>query len=308
LVTILSPEESQAFYGSTYNLSVKLQHTPGYDVSLRFEGKSLQVPGMFPADNCKFETVQVLSKYESPPGTTIMNVLIPKSGDWRMRAMEQPKQSPKPGITGPNRQFLVIAPGQKTVYAEISASQSNYAGPCPVSITYKGLIGSAIKGSVQYQFIRSWDSGTTPLQTEKLDAPGTIQVTTNYPFDYKANPSDPTSGWVALRVIGGGKEYISNHANFTISCQIAIDPNLMKYLSVSLGGWKSLEKMSPPPQACQGCVSTYNQIAGIDQKSMPLVQEGEGLLGAGAQDKTKEPRLNQIKTQLDANMVQRKPC
>ena len=48
LVTILSPEEGQVFYGATATLSVKLQHTPGYDVGVGFEARQLYIPGQWP--------------------------------------------------------------------------------------------------------------------------------------------------------------------------------------------------------------------------------------------------------------------
>ena len=111
---------------------------------------------------------------------------------------------------------------------------------------------------------------------------------------------------MALKVFANGNEYISNHADFKLSCQPAIDPNLVNVIKKNFIDWKSLEKLSPPPQTCQVCVSTYNQIAGIDQKSMPLVQEGEGLVASGGQEKAKVQRLNQIKSQLDSNMIQRR--
>ncbi len=146
LVTILSPTENQAFYGSTITLSVKLQHTPNYDVGVHFQSRQLYIPGQWP-DSWTSESVQILGKNEISPGITLMNVAIPKGGSWRMSASEQPKVSPKPGASSPWREFAVIAPGQNTVASFLSASPTPYSGKCPVQIYFKGRIGSAVKGT-----------------------------------------------------------------------------------------------------------------------------------------------------------------
>ena len=96
LVTIVSPSEGQAFYGASTTVSVKLQHTPGYDVGVGFEARKLFIPGQWP-DLWKSESVEVLSKTEITPGITVMSVKIPKGGSWRLRASEQPKQAAAPG-------------------------------------------------------------------------------------------------------------------------------------------------------------------------------------------------------------------
>ena len=217
LVTIVSPTEGQVFYGSAITLSVKLQHTANYDVGVAFEARQLYIPGQWP-DTWKSESVQVLSKTEVSPEITLMSVAIPKGGSWRMRASEQPKQAPKPGISGPWREFLVIAPGQKTVGASLTVSPVSYAGKCPVQVYFNGKIGSAIKGDVKYVFIRSWNSVTTPVQTLKFDVPGAIDVTTNFPVDTQQNPSIPAAGWVAIKILGN-PEIISNHADYKVTCQ-----------------------------------------------------------------------------------------
>jgi len=304
VVTILAPEEGQVFYGSSTTLFLKLQHTPGYDVTLRFESTPLFIPGQTPY-SWEYQALQVLNKNEVSPGMTNAQVLIPNGGSWRVRATEQPKQSPVPGIAGPLRGFLLIAPDQMTANVSLMASQYNYSGPCPVNIEYDAQIGSALKGPVMYQFVRSWDSGTTPLQTIQFDKPGTAKVKTNYPFDPQKNPSDPVAGWVGIKIVAQGKELVKK-ADFTLSCQPLFDQNLIKKSVLTFGAWKSLEKLNLPPQSCQQCASTYNQIADIDRKSMPLVQEGEKLAGSAGQDQSKLQRLNQIRNQLDTYMTQRR--
>jgi hypothetical protein len=139
LVTIVTPAENQVFYGASTTLSVKLQHTPTYDVGVGFEARKLFIPGQVP-DVWKSESVQVLSKTETTPGTTVMMITIPKAGSWRMRAAEQPKQSPTPGVSSPWREFVVIAPGQNTVAASLSASPAFFSGKCPVQIYFNGTI------------------------------------------------------------------------------------------------------------------------------------------------------------------------
>ena len=541
LVTIVSPSEGQAFYGASATVSVKLQHTPGYDVGVGYEARKLFIPGQWP-DLWKGETVQVLSKTEIMPGTTVMSVAIPKGGSWRMRASEQPKQAAAPGIPGPWREFAVIAPGQNTTAATISAAPSSFSGKCPVQIHFNGKIGSAVKGTVKYVFIRSWDSVTTPVQSLTFDGPGTLDVTTNFPVNPQTDSTTPSIGWVAIKILGS-PEILSNHADYKVVCKypdlevigisgiqeffggdetsylgwkvkirnkgagdaepmdvrlrcepvagsgpggltptcpnmfkytayslgkleaykedernffpanftekwqagkyrfiveadynkkipdsdkannqktievnakwlpitavkidwaainykgvcpasditlmagemttvglgkvkfqyvnntnsslatyehvfkmpgekrllgiktatsattpptsgwyqvkvlspitqesaqaaytiecvnVSIDPDFLKNIKISFGGWKLLEKLAAPPQACQACVGKYNQIVGLDQTSRTLVQEGESLLQKGGQDQVKMQRLGQIKSQLDEKMEQRK--
>ncbi len=74
LVSIVSPTEGQAFYGSAITLSVKLQHTPNYDVGAAFEARQLYIPGQWP-DIWKSESVQVLSKTEVSPDPSPMSRL-----------------------------------------------------------------------------------------------------------------------------------------------------------------------------------------------------------------------------------------
>jgi len=460
-----------------------------------------------------------------------------------MRASEQPKQSPTPGISGPWREFVVIAPGQNTTAATISATPSFFSGKCPVQIYLNGKIGSAVKGTVKYAFIRSWDSVTTPVQLLTFDGPGTVDVTTNFPLNPQTDSTTPSIGWVAIKILGS-PEILSNHANYKIVCKypdlevvgisgiqeffggdetsysgwkvkirnkgagdaepvdvrlrcepvaasgpggltptcpamfkytaysvgkleaykddernffpadftekwqagkyrfiveadynnkisdsdksnnqktievtakwlpitsvkidwaaknykgvcpasdiplmagemttfglgkvkfqylsntnpssvetyenvfkmpgeklsigiktatssttpptsgwyqvkvlspieqesaqaaytiecvnFSIDPNFLKNIKTSFSGWKPLDKLAAPPQACQACLGTYNQIVGLDQTSRSLVQEGESLLNQGGQDQVKMQRLGQIKSQLDEKMGQRK--
>jgi len=469
-------------------------------------------------------------------------VTIPKGGSWRISAAEQPKQAPAPGPSSPWREFMVIAPGQDTVAASIAASPMYYGGKCPVQVYFNGKIGSALKATVQYVFIRSWDSVTTPVQTLKFDAPGAVDVSTNFTVDPQKYPEIPASGWVAIKILGspgitsnqanysmgckypdlevvglsgiteffGGDEtsysgwkvkirnkgtsdaepmdlrlrcepvaasgpggitpscpgmfkytslsygkleaskeiemgffpgsftekwqagkysfivevdydnklqdpdksnnqktievtakwlpitaiklewnassykgacpandiklmsgemttvglgkvqfqYVSNQnsavttyehvfkmpgekyplgiktatsattpnisgwyqvkvlspivtesakAAYTIECvNFSINPDFLKNVKATFSGWKSLENLAAPPQACQACVGAYHQIVNLDQANLPLVQEGEGLVQQGGQDQVKTQRLNQIKSQLDDKMVQRK--
>ena len=541
LVTIVSPSEGQAFYGASTTVSVKLQHTPGYDVGVGFEARKLFIPGQWP-DLWKSESVEVLSKTEITPGITVMSVKIPKGGSWRLRASEQPKQAAAPGISGPWHEFAVIAPGQNTAAATISAAPSVFSGKCPVQIYLNGKVGSAIKGTVKYVFIRSWDSVTTPVQSLTFDGPGTVDVTTNFPLNPQTDSTTPSAGWIAIKILGS-PEILSNHADYkavckypdlevvgisgiqeffggdetsysgwkvkirnkgagdaepmdvrlrcepvsgsgpdgltptcpsmfkftayslgkleafkedernffpasftekwqagkyrfiveadynnkipdsdksnnqktievtakwfpitaikidwaaksykgvcpandiplmagemttvglgkvkfqyasntnpavatyehifkmpgekrslgiktatsattpptsgwyqvkvlsptaqesaqaayTIECvNVSIDPNFLKNIKATFSGWKLLENLAAPPQACQACVGTYNQILGIDQASLPLIQEGECLLGQGGQGQVQMQRLGQIKSQLDEKMGQRK--
>lgn len=87
--------------------------------------------------------------------------------------------------------------------------------PCKF-ISKEGL--ALVKGTVNYVFIRSWDSVTTPVQTLQFDGPGYIEVSTNFPVDPLKVSSIPSSGWVAIK-IPGNPDIISNHADYNVTCK-----------------------------------------------------------------------------------------
>ena len=305
LLNINSPEEGKIFEGGTpYQLNIDVHHTSDNDVGFQFEWRPLTIPGQFPpGSNYKKENVQILKKEQNYGGikwNTRVQVLLPKGGDWRIKAWQQlPKPSPSPLIETNYRQFQLIDSKQLFFYGEISASPSNYTGPCPVDIHYSAYIGSAMKGRVFYQFIRSWDSASTPVMELKFDEPSLEYISGSYP--YPVSSSDPTSGWIAMKVFKNNLEFISNHADFSLICLADLDPGQKKF-SI----WKSLPELSPPPLSCQTCVSIFKQITDIDQKSMPLVREGEVLIADDRQHEAKVQRLKEIESLLESNMIKRR--
>ena len=304
LLNINSPEEGQIFAGGTpYKLILAVHHSPGNDVGFQFEWRPLTIPGQFPVgSNYKKENVQILKKDENiggVKGNTQVQVLLPKGGDWRIKAWQQlPKPSPSPLIETNYRQFQLIDSEQSFFYGEITASPNNYTGPCPVDIHYSAYVGSAMKGRVSYQFIRS-DSVSLPAVELQFDKPGLEYIAGNFP--YPVSLSDPASGWIAIKVFKDNLEFISNHADFSLLCLADLDPG-QKIFPI----WKSLPELAPPPVSCQKCVSIYKQITDLDQKNMPLVHEGEALIAADGQYKAKAQRLKKIESLLQSNMLKRR--
>jgi len=185
----------------------------------------------------------------------------------------------------------------------------NYKGVCSEkknATVVTGKISGNGYGTIKYQWIMDGNPAGNIYEVKyKVDdiiiEAGGITVL----------PLQNKTGWGAIKVISPVQKE-SNHAPYTIECE-TFDQNSIKQSNLSFGYWKSLAKLSPAPQSCQECLSAFNQINGIDQRSMPLVKEGEMLtknLSAGGLSKPENDRITQrlseISKQLDANMNQRK--
>jgi hypothetical protein len=191
----------------------------------------------------------------------------------------------------------------------MNAAGQNYKGICSGqqgATIATGKISGNGYGTIKYQWLLDGNPvGNVSEVQYKVDdmiiEAGGVMVA----------PLQSKTGWAAIKVISPVQKE-SNHAPYTIQCE-TFDQNLLKQSNLSFGYWKNLVKLSPAPQTCQECLSTSNQINGIDQRSMNLAKEGEALsrtLSTGGLSKLENDRvtrrLNEISKQLDANMIQRK--
>ncbi len=192
----------------------------------------------------------------------------------------------------------------------MNATGQNYKGVCSEkqnATIVTGKISGNGYGTIKYQWIVDGNpvGSISEIQYKVddmiLEAGGVIVL-----------PTQNKTGWAAIKVISPVQKE-SNHAPYTIECTNAFDKGLIDKASLSFGYWKNLGKLAPAPQTCQECLSTFNQINGIDQRYLPLVKEGEALtkgLHAGGLSKPENDRmsrrLNEISKELDANMTQRK--
>jgi hypothetical protein len=191
----------------------------------------------------------------------------------------------------------------------MNATGQNYKGVCSgqqsATIVTGNISGNGY-GTIKYQWIVDGNPVGNVIEVQyKVDdmiiEAGGVQ----------AAPQQSKTGWAAIKVISPVQKE-SNHAPYTIQCE-TFDQNLLKQSNLSFGNWKNLAKLSPAPQTCQECLSTFSQINGIDQQSMPLVKEGEALTKSLSAVNLSKPendrmtrRLDEISKQLDANMTQRK--
>jgi hypothetical protein len=185
---------------------------------------------------------------------------------------------------------------------------TKYKGECSASKNVeilKGKIAGNGYGVIKYQWIID---GVTD---------GTVHELTYYVDDILKEvgvitiPLQDRTGWGRIKIVSPGQKQ-SDTAVFTIACTgQGIDPGLIGKLNVNFNKWISLGKLSPAPQGCQGCTSTFNQISSIDQRSLSLVNEGQILTKkiTGTANKLEKDntarRLNEINSQLEANMSQR---
>ena len=188
---------------------------------------------------------------------------------------------------------------------KIDWAAKSYKGVCPANDIplMTGEMTTFGLGKVKYQYVSNTNSSVATYEYvfrmpgEKLSLGIKTATSATTP---------PTSGWYQVKVLSPIVQE-SAQAPYTIECvKGSIDPDFLKNIKTSFGGWKLMEKLAMPSQACQACVGTYNQIVSLDQTSRPLVQEGESLLQQGGQDHVKMQRLGQIKSQLDEKMEKRK--
>ena len=115
----------------------------------------------------------------------------------------------------------LAAPAFAAVTAHLTASPTNFVGPCPAVITFTGKIKSTTQGAVQYKFTRS-DGAIAPVQTLVFRAPGVQTVSTTWTLG--GLPALPNYvGWQAIEIISPTPG-TSNHADFKIACVAATNP------------------------------------------------------------------------------------
>lgn len=104
--------------------------------------------------------------------------------------------------------------GFRIVEAILGADPSNYAGACPIQITFSGRISVAGgSGTVSYRFIRN-DGASGPVNTLTFTSPGSQDVNTTW---YMGGTGTDYSGWEAIKILDP-QEVESPHANFMIRC------------------------------------------------------------------------------------------
>jgi len=98
--------------------------------------------------------------------------------------------------------------------AMLTAVPTEYAGACPTTIKFNGVITARRAGRVQYRFVRS-DGATAPIQTLDFATPGTKPVGITWTL---GGPTLPTyRGWEAVRIVYP-TSIESNKAGFSIKC------------------------------------------------------------------------------------------
>jgi hypothetical protein len=96
----------------------------------------------------------------------------------------------------------------------LQADPIDYAGACPVRITFSGRISVNGSGSVSYKFLRS-DSAIAPTQTLTFDGPGSQDISTTWDL---GGAGETYSGWEQIQILDPGT-LTSNQATFNIQCQ-----------------------------------------------------------------------------------------
>ncbi len=96
------------------------------------------------------------------------------------------------------------------------ADPFDYAGPCPVTITFSGRISAAGgAGTVTYKWLRN-DGASAPVETITFSGPGSKDISTGW---HLGGPGLPNyEGWQALQILDP-QERTSERATFRIRCQ-----------------------------------------------------------------------------------------
>jgi hypothetical protein len=105
--------------------------------------------------------------------------------------------------------------GFRIVEIFLRADPFDYAGACPVMITFSGRISVAGGGgTVSYTWIRN-DGASAPVETLMFAGPGSQDVTTTW---YIGDASMNYSGWQAIEILDP-QATTSDRAEFRIQCQ-----------------------------------------------------------------------------------------
>jgi len=106
--------------------------------------------------------------------------------------------------------------GFRVVETSVQADPLNYAGPCPVTITFRGRISVAGgSGRVSYKWLRS-DGASAPVETVTFDRPGSQDISTTWMLGGSDLPI--YTGWQSIEILDP-EERTSAQANFNIQCR-----------------------------------------------------------------------------------------
>src|SRR5215204_3960255 len=127
--------------------------------------------------------------------------------------------------------FLLVLVLSFTAFAQVSfrvegagveASPTNYSGACPGVIKFSAKIQANGKGRVKYTWLRS-DGATAPVEFIDFTEAGVKYVSTTWTLgDARVLPN--YSGWEQLKILSPN-EYLSNKAEFKLTCKQADNPN-----------------------------------------------------------------------------------
>ncbi len=99
------------------------------------------------------------------------------------------------------------------VSVPMSVNPANYAGVCPVTITFTGQITTNGAGTVTYHWERS-DGSSTAVETLNFTAAGSQTVTRTWSL---GSSGTNYSGWQRLYIDSPNHQYFDK-AEFTITC------------------------------------------------------------------------------------------
>jgi len=106
--------------------------------------------------------------------------------------------------------------------AGVEASPTAYSGACPGVIKFSGKIQANGKGRVKYTWLRN-DGATAPVEYIDFTEAGVKYVSTTWTLgDARVLPN--YSGWQQLKILSPN-EYLSNKAEFKLTCKQANNPN-----------------------------------------------------------------------------------
>lgn len=125
--------------------------------------------------------------------------------------IKQPTQQ-SPDATAPTaRDFQVTG-------VEFAAEQSQYAGPCPLTVKFSGRIKASGTGQVTYTFVRS-DGTTSSVHTMDFSGDGEQPVSDTWTLGTTERLASHT-GWQKLKVLSPNVvETSSESGAFSVECQ-----------------------------------------------------------------------------------------
>jgi hypothetical protein len=213
---ILSPEPNSAFerQDGPVEITFGLYHDADAELEFQFTRSDLDILNQNDRAG-EWLIPTPVHTVKTSPRRSAVTWAFDRSGHWRIRARNRDDGNAKWSDWRP---FLVLDQGQASAAARLSLEPSEYAGPCPVTIEARGIIGSAVPGKVRYWFRRS-DGHASATEDRGFAAPGTMIARTRMPAVGAQNGA-PTSGWLELVVkpLPDGPEVASPQATYQVTC------------------------------------------------------------------------------------------